>query len=804
VTCMRDVRLSFRMFRRNPSFAIPAVAVMALGIGATAAVFSVLRGVLLTPLPYRDPSRLVLFRADGPGYPNQPALNREELFALRERTDLFESVAVVDESEGNLTAPELMEAVSAASITDNFFQTLGVSPILGRTVSQRDISRYVTTVNISYDVWQRHFQLDPQIVGREIEVNNLPMRVAGVLPKGFRLYLGAGVAISPAVDVWYPRGSGYDADPYRGRVVIARLRAEVPLAVVRAAVDSLSSRLIAEHPSSYPAGPFRLSLTPLDQDLVREVKPALTAVAGAVAFVLLVACANLTNLLLARASARTREMAVRIAIGASRKHIIRQLAAEAVLLGALGAFAGVILASWSVHALLALAPANLPQREAIVVDAVVAGFAIVASFVCALSVSLIPAWHATKSDAGTALKQDPGSSRTGGRTRGILAASQLAVSLVLLIGAGLMARAFVSLRSVPLGFNPDGAVTMSIALQGQPFNRGTLEEARERRLVFYRQLADEVRQITAVEQAGVGLSVPLKGISIVQQVSTAAGPAEHQAEAVIALAGFLEALQVPLISGRYFTREDDARPVVIVDRRLADALWPQQPPLGRRLFLLSPTSAPREVEVVGVVTHAQTQSLRSPGLPQVWVTYASKSYSGLDLVIRGPNPMAFIPAAKETVQRLGAGRPVHDVRLLNDYVASASADTRFALFVLGAFATLGLILTAIGVYAVVAYATARRAREIAIRLALGADAKRIITLVMRQGLAWIVGGLMTGLLGARILTRYVATLLFNVTPTDPATYVGVGASLALVALAAVTIPALRAVRVDPMLTLKAE
>ena len=801
---LRNVRFSFRILLRNPAFTLSAVAVMALGIGATTAVFSVLRGVLLTPLPYREPSRLVLFRADLPGYNNQPALNREELFALRDRNDLFESVTVINESEGNLTSPEFMEAVAAASVSDNFFETLGVSPVLGRTVSQRDIAKYVTAVDISYDLWQRRFDADPQIIGREIEVNNLPMRVAGVLPRNFKVYLGAGVVLPAVVDVWYPRGSEYDADPFRGRVVIARLRRDVSLAAARAAVDVLAARLVAEHPSAYQSGAVRLSLTPLDEDVVREVKPGLTAVAGAVGFVLLVACANLTNLLLARASARSREIAVRVSMGAARRHIVGQLAAEGLLLGGLGAVAGLLLASWGVHGLLLLAPATLPQREAIGVDVVVGAFAGVTAIVCALCASLVPAWHATKADVSVAMKQDPAASRPGNRIRGVLAASQLALSLVLLLGAGLMARTFISLRSVPLGFNPDGALTMGIALQGQPFNRGTLEEAKARRLEFYHQLTDAVGQIPGVQSAGLGLPLPLKGLSIVQRFATAVGERERQAEAVIALSGFLEALEVPLVAGRYFTRADDTRPVVIIDRRLADELWPQQSAIGRPLFLLSPTSSPRPVEVVGVVSHAQTQSVRSAGLPQIWVTYASKAYSGLDLVLRGPHAITFLSGVKEAVQRLGARRPVHDVRLLNDYVGEASADTRFALFVLGVFAALAMILTAIGVYAIVAYATARRTREIAVRLALGADPGRIAVLILRQAATPVIAGLLTGMVGARLVTRYVETLLFNVTPNDVSTYLGVTALLTAVAFAAIALPAVRAVRIDPMRSLRTE
>ena len=805
---VRNLRFALRVLRRNPSFAISAVAVMALGVGASTAVFSVVKGVLLTPLPYREPNRVVLFRVNAPGYVHQAALNREEYYSLLDRQDLFESVAVINESPASLTAPDAMAAISAASASDNFLETLGVTPILGRAASRKDMGReYVNGVTIGYDLWQRQFRGDPQVVGRAIEVNNRPMRILGVLPKPFRLYLGPGVII-PGVDLWFPRPLSYDSDdPFRGRIVIARLRPDVTLEQTRAAVNVMAARLMVDYPSTYAAGPLRLSVSTLDEEVVSEVKPALTALAGAVGFVLLVACANLANLLLARASARSRELAVRISIGASRAQIVGQLAAEGLVLGMLGAVGGLLIANWCVDALLVLAPATLPRREVIGIDAPAAWFAVGVAVVCALLASLVPAWHATQTDAAGSLKQDPATSRRAATVRGALVASQLALSLVLLIGAGLMGRAFISLRSVPLGFEPDRVLTMGIELHGQRFNPGTLEDARVMRRGFYQRLTDAVRQIPGVESAGVGLPVPLQGISLVQRYRSGPAEPERQAETVITFAGYLDTLRVPLVAGRFFTTADDALRVVVVDRRLAEELWPGQSAIGRRLELLPPVGLawpPVPLEVIGVAAHVQTQGLRAPGLPQLWVTYASRSYAGLGLVVRGSNPASFIPAVKDAVQRLGAGRPVHDVRLLQDYVTDASADTRFALFVLGAFATVAVMLSLLGVYAVIAYATARRTREIAVRLALGADTRRIVSLVMRQGAAWIVVGLIAGLIGARLLTGYVSGLLFKVTHHDVVTFACVAAGLAGIALIATAVPALRAVRIDPVLSLKAE
>ena len=802
---LRNLRLGLRLLGRNPSFAASAIAVMALGIGATTAVFSVVKGVLLTPLPYREPGRVVLFRVNVPGYVHQAALNREEYFTLLDRLDLFESVAVLNESPGSLTSPDHMEAVTAASASDNFLETLGVSPILGRTPTRKDVGKgFVNAVTISHELWQRRFQSDPTVIGREIEINNRPMRIVGVLPQWFQLYLGPGV-IPSRIDIWYPRPLSYDSDdPFRGRIVIARLRREVTIEQVRAAIDAMAARLVVDYPSSYSSGPLRLSVSSLDAEVVTEVRPALAALSGAVGFVLLVACANLANLLLARASARSRELAVRVSIGASRAHIISQLAAEGVLVGAIGAVVGLLIANWCVDGLLLLAPVTLPRREVIGVDGSAALFAVTVALVCAVVASLAPVWQATRTDTTTALKQDPASSRSTGVVRGVLAAGQLALSLVLLIGAGLMGRAFVSLRGVPLGFDADRALTMSIALHGQRFNPGTWEQAREVRREFYQRLTATIREIPGVEEVGVGFPLPLTGMTMVQRFTAGPGEVERQAEAVIAFSGYLEALRVPLIEGRHFTVADHSQSVVIVDERLAREIWPGRSAIGQRLSLLSAISPASSVEVVGVARHTQTQGLRSPGLPQIWMTYVSKSYSGLDLVVRGPNPASYIGPVKEAVHRLGAGRPVKDVRLLEDYVTAASADTRFALFVLGAFAAVALVLTVIGVYAVVAYATARRTREIAVRLALGADPRRIVSLVMRQGAVWIVAGLLAGIIGARLLTGYLAGLLFRVTQDDAVTFACVAAGLTAVALSAIAIPALRAARIDPMLSLKAE
>lgn len=800
---LRDLRFGLRILRRNPSYACAAIAVMALGVGASTAVFSVLRAILIEPIPYRDPARLVLFRADLPGFVHQPALTTAEYQALRERADLFDEVGAIVEADGNLTTPGDMAPLNTVAVTDGFFDTLGVRPALGRLVTRND-SGQVWSVDIGDELWRRHFKADPSILGRQIEVNGNRMIVAGVLPPGFKAYLGPDASVPRQIDLIYGQSRGYEDDPFRGQVVVARLRAGVTLARARAAVDVLAQRLVAAQPDRYRTGAVRLSLAPLEDEIVSVVKPALVAVSGAVALVLLVACANLTNLLLARGTTRGKEIALRMSIGATRARIVRQLNAEAMVVGGCGAAGGLLLAQWGVAGLLLLAPAALPRREAIVVDMPVALFAVALALACALAVSLVPAWHATRRDVGEALKADPGSARNAGLTRGLLVAAQLALSLILLVGAGLLTRAFVNMRALHLGFDPRGVESMFVSLQGRVFGVGGMEAARSRRREFYERLLASTTHLPGVDAAGVGFPLPLGSALMTQRFTTDEGGREQLAEGFIALAGYLEALRVPLVAGRYFVRDDNRQPVIVVDERLASDVWPQQSAIGKRLRIVPTAGASTWAEVVGVVAHVQTQSLRSAGMPQIWMSYAVRSYAQLDMVVRAGNPPSVEGAIGRLVQQLGAGRPISDVRLLQAYVDDASADTRFALFVLGVLAALAVLLSGVGVYGVVAYATARRAREIAVRRALGADARAIVALIAREGGGWIAGGLAAGALGARVLSRFLSSLLFQVKATDVATYVAVAVLLALVAAVATALPAIRAIGVDPMRALRSE
>jgi len=786
---LRDVRYGLRILARNPSYAAAALAVMALGIGASTAVFTVVRAVLLQPLPYREPDRLVLFRADAPGFERYPGITGNEFHALQERTDLFEDVAAINGVNANLTDGDAMERVAGGSATDNFLPLLGVAPAACRPLSTRlDFGTdYVRSVVISYDLWQRRWQRDPSIVGRHISVNNIDVEVVGITPRGFHTYLGADADVSPGIDIWFTNVISR-SDRARGPA-IARLRPGVSIAVAQQAVDRLVPK------------PVHLTLVSLADDVAHDVRPALLAFSGAVAFVLLVACANLTNLLLARACARTRELAIRTAVGASRAQLIGQLVVESVVLAVIGGAAGLLVAQWAVDGLLMLAPPGLPRRETIAIGGQVASFAFAVAVGSSLVFGLVPAWQATRTELSAMMKLEAAAAR-GSVTRGLLVASQLAFSVLLLVGAGLMARTFISMRQVTLGFNPTNVLTMKLELSFRLFDTPA------KRFAFYQQARDAVRSIPGVRQVAVGVSVPLDGVPSYQRLAVQEGGPEIAASQHIVFSGYFDTLRIPLRAGRDFGPADDVpgggQPHVIVDQRLADQLWPGRSAIGRRIQRLRGRPAPAWAEVIGVVDHVQTTDLRQKGLPQIYESFGERGYGGSFVIRTDGDPLAIAGPAKAAIERLGPGRPVFAIRTLDSLVDDAAADTRFALFVLTVFAITAVVLTAIGVYGVVAYATARRTREIAVRLALGADSARIVGLVLREGAIWTAAGVAAGLTGALGLSRYLSALLFNVGTHDPLTFGSVAALLALVALVATALPAIRAVRVDPMLALRSE
>lgn len=798
----RDVPFAVRLLRRNHAFAIAALTVVALGVGATTAVVTVVRAVLLQPLPYKNPNDLVVLRADSGRGARQAGLTGQELVALRDRTDIFAALATIIGVDANLTGVDDMEALPAASISDDFFRVIGVAPFAGRPLSlSEDMGRErVSGIAISYELWQRRWHGDPTLVGRQIEVNNFRATVVAIMPSGFEIYLGPGIAVPRHIDVFFPYDITESGPTTPNYPAIGRLHRGTTLRSAQHALDAFSAPFVADHPADYKTGAVRLTAVHLADDVVHDVRPALLALAGAVGFVLLVACANLTNLLLARACMRTRELSVRIAIGASRWQLIRQLAVESLVLAALGGLGGMLVASWGISGLMQLAPANLPRRESIGIGVDVVVIALAAAFLSSLVFGLVPAWQATRPDVAGSLKGDPASRSSV--TRGALVASQLALSLVLLVGAGLLLRTFVAMRQTSLGYQPAHLVSMRIQLVFAKFREPA------DRLAFYDRAAAAVRALPGVDAVAFGTPSPLDGLATYRRVARGPETPEIATYQPTVLPGYFQTLGIRMREGRDFTIEDKTTPdrtPIIVDHTLARQLFPGERAVGRRVLLFPHANTEQWAEIVGVVDHARVQDVRSDGLPQLYVTFDHRPMFDTRVLVRTQtDPHALAGPIGQTIERLGPGRPVARVRVLQDLVDDGRADTRFALVVLGAFAAIALVLTAVGVYGVVAYSTARRTREIAVRRALGADARQIVALVVREGTLWTCAGLAAGIAGAFLLSRYLSSLVVEVGVHDPLTFIAVAGLLGAIALVATVLPALRAVRVDSMLALRAD
>jgi len=802
---LRDLRYGLRILGSNRGFALAALAVMTLGVGVSTAIFSVLHGVLLTPLSYPHAERLILFRADAPGYVHEAALTADELSAIRERSDLFASVAVINPSEGNLTSPDEMAAVTAASVSENFFETLRVRPLLGRSVSYADAAHeWVAAVDISYEAWQRHFHGDPNIVGRRIEVNNRPMAVAGVLPPAFRLYLGPGVTVATSIDIWYPRARGYDRDPFRGHIVIARLKDGVSVEHARAAVSALAADLVARHPSAYAAGPVRLSLETLDAEVVKDVKPALTAIAGAVAFVLLIACANLANLLLSRASARRREFAVRLSLGCRRSRLVRQLLTESIVLVSFASIAALLAQLWTSGLLNAIVPPNdLPIKLLTPsVDIRVIGFVAIAALASVILFGLAPALQAGRTDLVIALRND--SAQAGAQRswlRNTLVVSQVAFTMLLLASAGLFAHSMTNAHQFDVGFRTDHMLLGSVNLFSSRYDRTRGTQA-------LTEILDGIRALPGVDSVTLARRVPL-GISTGSSSTSLepegyVAPKDQEAFAYLNWVGpdYFHTMGIPLISGREFARTDSPNQteVFVVNRSFATRYWPGQEAIGKRVRL-----GKDWYNVVGVVADSKYRKLNEPPAPFVYLSTTWNYRPDVTFQIRTTSaPELLAGPMRDVVKRVDPKLPVFGVMTLADQIRSASFQQRLAAMVLMVFGALALLLASIGLYATMSYAVARRTRELGARLAMGATRGDITRLVLGQALRLTAIGLLIGIVLGAGAAQAFKSLLLGVPPLDVITFGGVTALLAGIAGIASYVPARRASRLDPLKALRYE
>jgi predicted permease len=803
----QDLRFGGRTLVKSPGFTLVAVAALALGIGANTAIFSVVNAVLLRPLPFKNPDQLVMIweNATHLGFPKNTPSPANFLDWQRQST-VFTGMAALAQRNFNLTGVGEPERLDGRRVSANLFDILGVRPRLGRGLQPQDDKPGTHVVLLSDGLWQRRFGADPAIVGRAINLNGESFTVVGVMPPGIQL-----PGYSNWRDqLWVPMAFPAEEAAARGDhylEVIARLKPGVTLEQARAEMDTIAARLAQQ----YPQENLRIGATvnPLHEEVVGEIRPALLILLGAVAFVLLIACANVANLLLARAAVRQKEIALRLALGATRSRLVRQLLAESILLAVLGGAVGLFLAFIGLDLLKQFIPDGITQRDAIAIDGRVFGFTALVAIVTGFVFGLVPAAQASHFSLNEALKEGGRDSVGGGkgvRLRGLLVITEVAVSFVLLIGAGLLINSFFHLRNLDPGFRADHLLTAKIEMSETKY------PDRAHRVPFLDEILRRVRVLPGVESVALAGNLPLtyNGDSMAIAVEGIPDPPPDQRLDVIYRAvgpGYFHTMGIPLLQGRDFNDRDttDERTYkVIVSEKLAEHYWPGQNPIGKRLKAGSTTSEGPWREVVGVVKDVRQNDFIAQPKMQIYLSYRQlRDLAPNALVIRtSVDPLSLANAVRNAIWAVDKDQPVSDIESMEHIVAGAVARQRFSMLLLGLFAGLALVLAAVGIYGVMSYSVTQRRREIGIRMALGAQKHDVLAMTLRQGLRLTFLGLAIGMTGALLLTRLMSALLFGVSATDPITFGAITLILAAVAVLASYIPALRSMKVDPVIALR--
>jgi len=800
-TAVRDARLGGRVLWRAPGYAVVVILTIALGIGLNVTVFSVIHAVLWQSLPYPDAGRLVVIEAETPGLPSASAASGT-LFDPRQQSRLVTRIADVEGRDVSIAVDGVMERVAGARVTDDVLPLLGSAPpAVGRTlIHGQDARDLLTTgVVISHELWQRRFNGDAGVLGRHFTFNNMDVQVVGVTRPAFRVYLPPADHVEERIDVWYPMASA-PSRLYRGAALLGQLAADTSVTQAQAEYDTLTAAFVAQHPGVYPNNQLRLWIRPLGDVVTSEVKPALAALAVAVGFVLLIACVNIANLLLARAKTRERELAVRRALGATRLRLVRQLLAENLVVTAIGGACGLLLAYGGIGLLDWLRPVHLPRQSEITIDRVVGLWTAGLTLACSVLFGLVPALALTRGAPAAPLNSGrAGSAMMRSRTlQRALVVIEVALSILPLLAAGLMLRTFSNLLQAPIGFDPAHVVTARVSLNLTAFRE------LDRRSAFFLDAIARVRAIPGVDAASVGGPLPFTPVQTTQRYWSADDvspvPSIGLQEAV--MPGYFDVMGIPLRAGRDFTEDEivHRRPVVVVDERLAARLWNGQF-VGRRLGI-GGTAKP--LEVVGVTAPIRASRVRDQGTPAIFVPYHVYEIEQT-LVARTRVPLATIgPAIKQAIESLGPGRPVFDIRTMDDIVEASIGDTRFTMLVLSGFAAAALLLAGVGLYGTLACLISQRTQEFGVRLALGASIGSVVRLVAREGGLLTGLGILAGLAGAIGVMRALRRLLYGVTPLDGVAIAGVVVLVAVVAIVAVSRPAWRAARVDPVTALRGD
>ncbi|MGH9139803.1 MAG: ABC transporter permease [Vicinamibacterales bacterium] len=828
MTLLQDLRYAARTAWRDASFSLIAVLTLALGIGANTALFTVVHAVVLSPLPFRQPGQLVRVTVDfEKQHVRDVGLSIPELLDLQ-RADLFDDSAGIWPVSANLTETDEPERVETALVGAGYFSMLGVGAQLGRVFDLSDAQPGITEVAVISDaLWQRRFGGDRHVLGTRIRIDNDMYSIIGVAPKMFR-HPGRGTATD--VEVWAPAGllaSPFPAPPIRRAYVLqgalGRLKAGVTPALAQQRVDALAANLRQQFPADYPSGNgWALRVIPLHDDLVGNVRPALLTLLAAVGCVLIIACANVANLLLARSSVRQREIAIRRALGAGRSRIVRQLLTESVLLAAIGGALGVLVAVWGVDALVQLGPASLPRLQGVGVNGTVLAFTAALSIVTGMVFGLAPAIHGSQADLHTVMREASRSASAAGRStrlRSVLVVGEFALALVLLVGAALLVQSFWRLQRVDLGFNPASVLTARIWLPQPNDPQSGPYFTHPARALFYRHVVDRIAALPGVQAVGGVTSLPLGGTPGRAPFNVEGRPPEASnipvSEVSFVTPGYFGAIGITLTSGRLLNEHDDVRAplAVVVSESFARRFFAGADPIGTRIAQGSglPAGPQRQVPpanwltIVGVVRDVKSEHLEATASPLMYRSVWQTSNLNLTLVVRTrTDPAVLAESIRRQVRAVDPNEPVFSVRTMAAVVDSAVAERRFTMLLLALFAMTALALSAIGIYGVMAYFVTQRTHEIGIRMALGATRRDVMGMVLSQGVRLTGAGVIAGVLGALVLTRAIAALLYGVSPRDPSTLMALSSLLTAVALLACYIPARRATRVDPIRALRYE
>jgi predicted permease len=819
-----DLRYAIRAFVRTPGFTMAALASLAIGIGANTAIFSVASALLLRPLPYRDADRLVILWNRSPGIGvAEDWFSTAQYFDVRTGHRGFEEVAIAIGANWNLTGDGEPERVGTLRVSSNLLPMLGVAPVLGKGFSADDDRPGRTGVALlGHGTWMRRYGGEASVVGRSLTLNGQPFEVIGVLPAAFDLPREVLPTLGGAehAEIVLPLPLRADAASVRNGEdynLIGRLKPGVTLAGAQAEMDVITARLRREHPAVYPAnGGLTFSIVPLQQQVVGDVRRSLVILTGAVGFVLLIACANVANLLLSRALSRQKEIAVRAALGAGRGRIVRQLLTESVLLALGGGALGLVLTFWVLEGIRTLGSRSVPRLHEISVDTTVLLFTFVLSAVAGVVFGLVPAWRLSRVDLHQTLK-DAGRGASGAgalwgrgqRLRRLLVVAELALSVVLLIGAGLLIRSFVRLQQVSPGFNPSNVLTLELTMTGRKYADAT------RVLETYKHLWGRLETLPGAAAAGGVSMLPLSqmfawGPIVLEGRPLPSGESFVNVDQRTVGGRYFEVMQIPLLEGRLFDEHDtrETPRVVVIDDHMAQVLWPNENPIGKRLRrggMDAAADAPW-LTVVGVVGRIKQYTLdERDSRIAMYHPHTQVPSRAMNIVVRaGSDPSGLSSAAGAEIRALDPDLPIYNVRTMTDRVDESLARRRFAMLLLALFAALALGLAAVGIYGVIAYLVSQGTREIGIRMALGATPRRIQTLIVTQGLVLAVVGVTLGLAGALVMTRFMRTLLFGVEATDALTFGAIALALTVVALVASWLPARRAARIDPMVSLRAE